>query len=94
MGSRTGSRPAPRVVILWGAVASILGACGDDAPRPTFVLNGESNRLNAYAISPEGPIKQTVIQRRSLDASGWDINGQICFHPDGSGRFIKNGPWR
>jgi hypothetical protein len=51
------------------------------------VFNGEANRLNAYEGST-GVTKQTVIQNHALDPNGRDINGQICFHPDGSRRFI------
>jgi hypothetical protein len=64
-------------------------ACSD-GPAPggaVIVFNGEGNRLNAYAPA-EDDRKQTVIERRSSDPQGFDINAQICFDPDGSRRFI------
>lgn len=52
-----------------------------------IIFNGENNRLNAYAAS-DGFTKQTVVQNHATDPNGRDINGQICFLPDGSRRFI------
>ena len=40
------------------------------------VFSGEANRLNAYAVTDTGFVKQTVIERASLDPDGRDINGQ------------------
>jgi WD40 repeat protein len=61
-------------------------------PEPSKVaspilFSPEGNRLNAYATVPPFE-KQTVIQRRASDPTGWDINGQLCFSPDGSGLFV------
>jgi len=54
-----------------------------------IVFNGEQNRLNAYSLSRDsGYRKRTVIPSAADDPNGRDINGQICFAPDGSGRFI------
>ncbi|MBI4514540.1 MAG: hypothetical protein HY699_01830 [Deltaproteobacteria bacterium] len=66
------------------AVNNALGGC--PGPYP-IVFSGESNRLNAYDAGA-GFDKQTVIERHSVDPNGFDINGQICFLPDGSHRFI------
>jgi hypothetical protein len=52
-----------------------------------IVFNGEGNNLNAYTADPPF-VKQTVIHTRADDPHGLDINGQICFFPDGSRRFI------
>jgi hypothetical protein len=54
-----------------------------------IVFNGEANRLNAYDPA-DGFTKQTVIERRSSDPNGLDINGQICFQrgDDGNLYFI------
>ena len=63
---------------------------GTDSPGSTLVFNGEGNRLNAYDVDRDDA-KQTVIERRSEDPDGWDINAQICFDPhtpDGVTRFI------
>lgn len=67
----------------------VVAACSDGpgAGGDVIVFNGEANRLNAYAPA-EDDRKQTVIERRSLDPQGFDINAQICFDPDGSRRFI------
>lgn len=66
--------------------------CGDDSPttssQSVIVFNGEGNRLNAYDASETGFPKQNVVRNHSADPNGLDINGQICFLPDGSRRFI------
>ena len=56
--------------------------------RPAAVLfSAEGNNLNAYETFPPFR-KQTVIRARAADPAGLDINGQICFFPDGSRRFV------
>ncbi|WP_334143039.1 hypothetical protein [Rhabdothermincola sp.] len=56
-------------------------------PAGVIVFNGQGNHLDAYAAEP--PFEhQRVITSRSEDPEGLDINGQICFFPDGSGRFV------
>jgi hypothetical protein len=92
------SRRRARCSVLAGVMVlgSLLGGCGDDdadgggAPATVTVFNGEANRLNAYAVTDTGFVKQTVIERASLDPDGLDINGQICFTtgPSGETRFI------
>ncbi|GIW43104.1 MAG: hypothetical protein KatS3mg077_0386 [Candidatus Binatia bacterium] len=71
-------------------------ACGDDGEEQLSVGAGadtvivfapEGNRLRAYA--PLRGAQQVVIPSHADDpAKGRDINGQVCFLPDGSGRFI------
>lgn len=72
-------------------LAASLVACSDATlDESVLVFNGEGNRLNAYAPNQDD-LKQTVIERRSLDPDGWDINAQICFDPatpPGTNRFI------
>jgi hypothetical protein len=70
-------------------LTAVLAACSDAANPASqpIVFSGEGNRLNAYAPDDDDR-KQTVIQTRSQDPGGLDINAQICFDPDGSRRFI------
>lgn len=77
--------PAPTAT----AAASTATPTATPTPTvvPVLVFSGEGNRLNAYATTA-GFAKQTVIQNHNLDPEGRDINGQICFLPDGSRRFI------
>jgi hypothetical protein len=57
------------------------------APAEAILFSPEGNRLNAYAT--RAPFaKQTVIRNRAEDPRGWDINGQVCFAPDGSRVFV------
>jgi hypothetical protein len=57
------------------------------ASAEVVVFNGEGNNLNA--IGTVAPFeKQTVFRNHDDDPNGLDINAQICFFPDGSGRFI------
>lgn len=74
--------------------AALPAATSTPTPTPTptlsssvIIFSGEANRLNAYAVS-DGFSKQTVVQNHAQDPNGRDINGQICFVPDGSRRFI------
>jgi hypothetical protein len=70
------------------ALACASGGGGDrPAAGPGIVFSPEGNRLNAYAAEPPFA-RQTVIRNRSADPAGWDINGQVCFAPDGSGVFV------
>lgn len=58
-----------------------------DLPTEAIVFNGEGNNLNAYAATAPYD-SQRVITNHDEDPDGLDINAQICFFPDGSGRFI------
>ncbi len=83
------------VACLCGLWALGLAGCGDDddlrlvSPMPApIVFSTEGNRLNAYDPT-DGFRKQTVVPSHADDpAAGRDINGQICFAPDDSGRFV------
>ncbi|HVM97276.1 MAG TPA: hypothetical protein VMT89_12860, partial [Candidatus Acidoferrales bacterium] len=74
-------------------VVLCFASCGDDGESPTastpsvIVFNAENNRLDAYDPS-DNFRKQVVDHNHSEDPNGRDINGQICFLPDGSRRFI------
>jgi len=76
------------------ALAALLLACSAEGGRSErgpanagIVFSPEGNRLNAYSAEPPFA-KQTVIQNRESDPAGWDVNGQLCFAPDGSGVFV------
>jgi outer membrane protein assembly factor BamB len=75
-----------------GGVHAFRLALPSDTPNggdgeSTLVFNGENNRLNAYDAATGA--KQTVIPSwADAPGTGKDINAQICFFPDGSGRFI------
>jgi hypothetical protein len=79
-------------VLTFAACAVALWSCGGEVPvvtsRSAILFSTEGNRLNAYDVG-HGLRKQTVVQNHALDpAAGRDVNGQVCFVPDGSGRFI------
>ena len=66
----------------------LLSSCGDSATQgEPIAFGGEGNRLLAYQTSAPWKV-QTVIERRSLDPHGWDINGQICFTGNNPAHFI------
>ena len=73
-----------------GLVAILACGCGDSEERQPIAFGAEGNRLLAYETQEPWAV-QTVIERYSEDPGGWDINGQICFKPDGSGRFYCRG---
>ena len=70
-------------------ILMLVSACGGSSAPPAapIAFGAEGNRLLAYETSEPFSV-QTVIERRADDPQGWDINGQICFHPDGSRRFV------
>jgi hypothetical protein len=75
----------PSIALLCGLIA----ACSDGRIAPeVIVFGGEANRLHAYAPY-DGDEEQVVVpSARDNPDAGRDINGQICFDPDGSRRFI------
>ncbi len=81
---------AAAVVALVMPAAFAQSDGSSEAPSKTaarvVVFNGQGNDLDAYSAVP--PFKhQTVIETRSKDPKGLDLNAQICFFPDGK-RFI------
>jgi hypothetical protein len=93
----SGVQISTRTTITVVAFVVLLASCGEDdppittpvtpTPQPSLILfSPEGNRLNTY--DPETRQKQTVIENHHLDPNGRDINGQVCFFPDGSTRFI------
>ena len=59
----------------------------DGLPEEVLVFGAEGNNLDAYSNDDPSEI-QRVITTVAEDPDGLDINAQICFFPDGSGRFI------
>jgi hypothetical protein len=59
----------------------------DGLPDEPIVFGAEGNNLWAYSTGEESE-SQKVISTIADDPEGLDINAQICFFPDGSGRFI------
>src|SRR5262245_48290464 len=77
------------------ALLLISTGCGDDddccyvdPPTSNRILFGnEGNRMHAYDVATGD--EQVVVPSHDDDpAHGRDINGQICFAPDGSGIFV------
>ncbi len=62
-------------------------AVDDGLPDEVLVFNAEGNNLDAYGNGDPAE-SQRVITTAAEDPDGLDINAQICFFPDGSGRFI------
>jgi hypothetical protein len=85
---QTGNVPTTQPPTSSTTAAKATGAAAtssDDAD--VIVFSTEGNNLNAY--TPDPPFtKQTVIHTVADDPDGLDINGQICFFPDDSHRFI------
>jgi len=68
--------------------ASTTTTVADDGlPDEVLVFNAEGNNLDAYGNGDPSDT-QRVITTVAEDPEGLDINAQICFFPDGSGRFI------
>lgn len=59
-------------------------------PPPTvpLVFSPEGNNLWVYEDSPGYASQQLVTNADDNPARGRDVNGQVCFVPDGSGRFV------
>ena len=78
---------AASLLLLLGPGAPSSSAAPGD-PGSVLVFGAEGDDLNAYDAY-DGFKKQTVIYHQSDEhPDGRNINGQICFFPDGSRRFI------
>jgi hypothetical protein len=76
--------------LMFAAVLALgAGACSDatGGNGEPIVFGPEGNNLNAYSTGAE-VVKQTVITNSDVDPNGRDINGQVCFAPDGSRVFV------
>lgn len=88
------SRLSIPVVAAFAALFFGLAGCGDDddccyvtEPAARLLIGPEGNRLHAYDI--DSGASQIVVASHDDDAvRGRDINGVVCFAPDGSRRFI------
>ena len=77
-------------------VACTLLLASAPAPaQPTpdeWLYSAEGNRLRRYQVSSmeTGPLVEEIVVPSASDdpVDGRDVNGQICFFPDGSGRFL------
>jgi hypothetical protein len=91
----------PRFVVAVVAVIS-LGACTlPGRAAAEVVYNTEGNRLRRYDVDTIGTarlVEEVAIERAGGSdetpdggigaLEGRDVNGQICFFPDASGRFV------
>ena len=66
--------------------ADAVADAAPELPEGLVVLNGQGNDLDAY--DPATGERQQVVANADDDPDGRDLNGQICFFPDGSGRFV------
>lgn len=60
----------------------------EPAPSVPLVFSPEGNNLWVYADTPGYPSQEVDTNAADDPARGRDINAQVCFVPDGSGRFI------
>ncbi|MDH3707917.1 MAG: hypothetical protein OES57_17765, partial [Acidimicrobiia bacterium] len=77
-----------------GATAGDPADRGIGAHRPStgeLIYSTEGNRLRRFDADTVGTARlaeDVLIERASLDPDGRDVNGEICFVPDGAGRFV------
>ena len=57
-------------------------------PSSPMIFSPEGNNLWVYEDAPGYASQQVVTNATENPAQGRDLNGQVCFVPDGSGRFI------
>lgn len=69
------------------AATTTTTVADDGLPDEVIVFGAEGNNLWAYGDGDPSETQQ-VITNAAEDPEGLDINAQICFFPDGSGRFI------
>jgi hypothetical protein len=76
-------------VVIAAALTLGAGGCSDatGGRGEPIVFGPEGNNLNAYSTGAD-VVKQTVIANSDQDPDGRDINGQVCFAPDGSRVFV------
>ncbi|MEQ8841690.1 MAG: PQQ-binding-like beta-propeller repeat protein [Acidimicrobiales bacterium] len=101
MGVRSRSGAVGLVLALGGSLISIGSVAAEDTPpaAPTpaeaeeeLLYATEGNRLRRFDIDTIGTadVAQDVLVDTAADepTGGRDVNGEICFLPDGSGRFV------
>ncbi len=57
-------------------------------PSEEIVFGAEGNRLWAYSTGDPSEAQVVIPSAADDPGAGLDINAQLCFFPDGSGRFI------
>ncbi len=93
-----------RIFHLLIAFALAAGSVANEAASPASAVESpgapdteellystEGNRLRRYDVDTIGTAslaEDILVERASQDPDGRDINGEICFIPDGSGRFV------
>lgn len=86
---------APIAAMLLVLLLSGLPAAAEDSGL--LVYGTEGNRLRRYDVDSIGSrrlVEEVLVERASAgefgspSGPGRDVNGQICFFPDGSGRFV------
>ncbi|MDJ0787394.1 MAG: PQQ-binding-like beta-propeller repeat protein [Myxococcota bacterium] len=91
--------PVSRAAACLCAVAALAILAGASAPSSAseLLFGTEGNRLRRYDVDTIGSgrlLEEVLIERASSgefgspSGPGRDLNGQICFFPDGSGRFL------
>ena len=73
-------------------LASVPVSAPAQQPSDEWLYSSEGNRLRRYQVSSIGTgslVEEIVVPSASDDpVDGRDVNGQICFFPDGSDRFL------
>ncbi len=90
LGTTAGAQPAPAPTGDAGP-ATDAGAEAIEFGVGELLYSTENNRLRRYDVDTIGTARlaeDVLIERTGDDPSGRDVNGEICFVPDGSGRFI------
>ena len=81
------------------ALALLIPVTGSGGASDELLYGTEGNRLRRYDVDTIGTTRlaeEILIDRASVgetggtpsDGPGRDVNGMICFFPDGSGRFV------
>jgi outer membrane protein assembly factor BamB len=87
LGAMTGTAPAQQ-----GGQSSSGTASGNGAAVGELLYSTEGNRLRRYDVDTIGTanlVQDVLVPSASDDQYGRDMNGEICFVPDGSGRFVN-----
>src|SRR5262245_53932476 len=75
-------------------LALLAAGCGDDDPdhqptaHSTVIFSPENNNLNAYDVADNFRKQQIIAGDEDGSHGGFAINGQICFDPKGTRRFV------
>jgi hypothetical protein len=87
-GDESADEPTTTTTAAGSGASTTTTVADDGLPDEEIVFGAEGNRLWAYSTGDPSDTQVVIPSNADDPEAGLDINAQICFFPDGSGRFI------